>query len=145
MSSFTLQHCSKPTVSSSTEATHCDSLPSRSCPPPVVTVFTADRHIHQQKCSYNSGLSNIKKTLVHLSELMFPNDPNCLCLPFLSQTLFTMLPVFIIQMFFSNSFFPVDDFRVHTETRALQMSEQLSSSLHRSLLFNKAFSLTYVF
>lgn len=85
------------------------------------------------------------KTPVHLSELMFPNDPNPLCLPSLSQTLFTILPVFVIQMLFSHNFFPVDDLGVHTEKRALQMSDWLSTSFHRPPLFNKAFSLTSAF
>lgn len=85
------------------------------------------------------------KKPAHLSELMFPNDPNRLCLPSLSQMLFTMLTFFVIQMFFSHNFFPVNDFEVHTETRALQMCEWLSNNLHRPPLFNKAFPLTSAF
>jgi len=49
---------------------------------------------------------------------------------------------FVIQMFFSHNFFTVNDFGVHRETRALQTSEQLSTSLHRPLLFKEVFSLT---
>lgn len=80
-----------------------------------------------------------------MSELTYQYDPNHLCLPSLSQEQFTMLPVFIIQVSFSHNFFLDNDFRVHTETRVLQISEGLITSLQRLLLFNKTFLLPSAF
>lgn len=80
-----------------------------------------------------------------MSGLIFQYDPNNLCPPSLSQKQFTMLPVFIIQMSFSHNFCLVNDFGVHTETRAPQISEGLRTSLQRLLLFNKTFLLPTAF
>lgn len=104
-------------------------------------------HTHQWKCRYKSGLSHVKKTSSfewpHASKWSKSLVPNLL--PSLFQTPFTMLLFFAIQMSFSHNFFPVNDFEECTETRALQMSAWLSTSLHRPPLFNKAFPLTSAF